>query len=57
MRWLPQSPGRSAPADRWSKLLHSALRPPLENLRRLDTGRLDPAVVEQLAREVQVETL
>jgi tagatose 6-phosphate kinase len=29
----------------------------LENLRRLDTGRLDPVVVERLARDVQVETL
>ena len=28
-----------------------------ENLRRLETGRLDPAVVQRLAREVRVETL
>jgi tagatose 6-phosphate kinase len=28
----------------------------LENLRRLDTGRLDPAVVERLARKVRVES-
>jgi tagatose 6-phosphate kinase len=27
-----------------------------ENVRRLDTGRLDPAVVQQRAREVRVET-
>jgi len=29
----------------------------LENLRRLETGRLDPAVVQRLARQVRVETL
>jgi fructose-1-phosphate kinase PfkB-like protein len=29
----------------------------LENLRRLDTGRLDPDVVQRLAREVRIETL
>jgi fructose-1-phosphate kinase PfkB-like protein len=28
-----------------------------ENLRRLDTGELDPAMVERLAREARIKTV